>query len=215
MKIIFSFLLSALLLLTFDVSAQYDPKALAILDEMSEKYQNIPAFKATFIYSLENPDQNINEDFSGEILVKGEKFRLNMGGQEIINNGATVWTYLEEANEVNVDNYDAQDGDLNPTQIFNAYKSGYKYLYLEEESNADEALEIIDLIPEDKNAQFFKVRLEINKSDKTLKSWRIFDRNGNRYLYDIDKFDPTIEASNADFEFDKNNHKGVEVVDLR
>jgi outer membrane lipoprotein-sorting protein len=206
-----------LILLTVigSVSAQKDTKALKILDEMSDKYKSIPAYKANFEYTLNNPNEGVNEDLTGEIVVKGEKFRLKLGGQEIINNGKTVWTYLPEANEVNIDNYDPNEGDMNPSTMYSAYRKGYKYVFLEERTEDGTVYNVVDLIPENRNNQFFKVRMKIDKEDKTLKSWEMFDTAGNVYMHTITSFDPNIDIANNYFEFDKSKHKGVEVIDLR
>jgi outer membrane lipoprotein carrier protein len=197
------------------VLAQYDPKALEVLDAMSAKYKSIPAFHAKFTYSLNNPEEKLKEDFEGDITIKGDKFRLKLGGQEIFNNGKTVWTYHQEVNEVNIDNYDPEEGDMSPTKIYSAYKQGYKYMYLEEKVENGQVYDIIDLVPEDKNMQFYKVRMKISRKDKTLKNWTIFDKNGNRYLYTIKEFNPNPGVNDAYFTFDKSKYKGVEVVDLR
>jgi len=51
--------------------------------------------------------------------------------QHVINDGVTVWTYLPEEKEVNIDNFDANADDVvNPSKIFDIYKKGYKYMYL-------------------------------------------------------------------------------------
>jgi outer membrane lipoprotein carrier protein len=195
--------------------AQYDSKAKEILDAMSKKYQAIGAFESDFSYSMENTTQSISEDFEGKIIVNGDKYRLKMGGQEIINDGNTVWTYLEEVNEVNIDNYDPSEGDISPTQIYNAYQRGFKYVYLEDESMNGETFQVVDLLPENANNQFFKIRLHINKANKTLKKWQIFDKNGTIYTYEISNFNPDAEISDAVFSFDTSQYQGVEVVDLR
>ncbi|WPP51036.1 LolA family protein [Catalinimonas niigatensis] len=208
-------LVMLLMLATQSVFAQYDPKAKEILDAMSKKYQTIGSFESDFSYSMENTTQSISEDFEGKIVVNGDKYRLKMGGQEIINDGNTVWTYLEEVNEVNIDNYDPSEGDISPTQIYNAYQRGFKYVYLEEETTNGETYQVVDLLPENTNNQFFKIRLHINKEDRTLKKWQIFDKNGTMYTYEISNFNPDAEISNAVFSFDTSKYKGVEVVDLR
>ncbi|WKN31011.1 outer membrane lipoprotein carrier protein LolA [Porifericola rhodea] len=195
--------------------AQYDPKAKEVLDAMSAKYQSIGSFESDFSYSMENPTQSISEDFEGEILVNGDKYRLKMGGQEIINDGNTVWTYLEEVNEVNIDNYDPDEGDISPTQIYNAYKRGFKYVFVEEETSEGNTYEVVDLLPENNNNQFFKIRLNIDKKNKTLKKWQIFDKNGTIYTYEISNFNPDADISNDVFSFDTSKYQGVEVVDLR
>ncbi|CAN5410541.1 hypothetical protein BH23BAC1_BH23BAC1_33860 [soil metagenome] len=214
MKTFFS-LLFIFLTVIGSVSAQKDAKALKILDEMSDKYKSIPAYKASFEYTLNNPNEGVNEDLTGEIVVKGEKFRLKLGGQEIINNGKTVWTYLPEANEVNIDNYDPNEGDMNPSTMYSAYRKGYKYVFLEERTEDGNVYNVVDLIPENRNNQFFKVRMKIDKKDKTLKSWEMFDSAGNVYMHRITSFDPDIDIANNYFEFDKSKYQGVEVIDLR
>jgi len=208
-----------LLLLMFGIYqagfSQYDPKALEILEEMSAKYNELSGFKAEFTYTLHNPQENINESFDGEVTVKGEKFRLKMGGQEIYNNGSTVWTYLPEVNEVNIDNYYPDAGDMTPSKIYSAYREGYKYLFLEEQQQEGNTFEIVDLVPEDPANQFFKIRLKIDKDLDALKGWEIFDKSGNRYNYNVTSFDPTASLGDNYFEFDPSQHKGVEVIDLR
>ena len=152
-------------------NAQYDTKAKKVLDAMSSKYKSIPSFKAKISQHLENEEENIDEKFNGEITVKGEMFKLVLAGQEIYNNGNTVWTYLEEVNEVNIDNYDPEEGETNPSTIYNAYKDGYKYVYLKSQSMSGKNYDVVDLIPEDKNLQYFKIRMVIDQKDKLLRSW--------------------------------------------
>ncbi len=194
--------------------AQYDPKAAAILDAMSSKYKSMPSFKAKFVYTLEAAN-NVKETSEGEIVVKGSKFILKIDGQEIINNGSTVWTYIKDANEVNVSNYEPDENDMNPTKIYSMYKKGYKYTFLEEKNENGKTYEVVDLIPEDRKPQIFKVRMEINKKDKTLKSWKIFEKNGNKYYYTVKEFIPDFKVEDNYFSFDVSKHKGVEVIELR
>lgn len=208
-----------LLLATFFITnalySQYDDKALQILDGMSKKYKEIPSFKANFSYSLMSDVTGVKETSKGEILVKGGKFILKLANQEIFNNGTTVWTYVKESNEVNVSDYQPDENEITPTKIYTMYKKGYKYVFVEEKTENGKVYETVDLIPEDKKNQVFKVRIDINKKDKSVKGWKIFEKNGNRYVYNIDSFTPQTALSDNVFNFDKTKYKGVEVVDLR
>jgi outer membrane lipoprotein-sorting protein len=195
--------------------AQYDPKALEILEAMSKKYRAYTSFEATLTSSLTNESEGVKEEFKGKIVVKGEKFRLSLDDQEIINNGATVWTYLPSAKEVNIDNYDPDSDDINPIKIFDIYKKGFKYLYLADKTEAGVVLEEVDLVPEKKDAQYFKIKMMIVKKDKSIQSWTMFDKSGNRYKYTITKFTPNIKVEDALFTFDPKKYPGVEVIDLR
>jgi outer membrane lipoprotein-sorting protein len=193
-------------------SGQNDPKAQEILDAMSKKYSEMSAFKAKFSYTLENTTSKIKETAEGEITVKGSKFKLKVGNQEIFNNGTTVWTYLKESNEVNISTYEPEEDDLNPTKIYTMYKKGYKYILMGEQNGNS----IVDLEPLDrKKSQLSKVRIVINKKDKTVKSWKIFEKNGNKYDYTVKTFTPNVQVTDSEFNFDKAKYPKVTEIDLR
>jgi outer membrane lipoprotein-sorting protein len=209
-------ILTACLLGAFTaLQAQYDPKALEILEAMSKKYKVIPSFEAAFSYRLTNEVEKINEEFKGKMMVKGDKYRLTLPEQEVINNGTTVWTYLPEAKEVNIDNFDLNSDDLNPSKFYEIYKKGFKYLYLEDKTEGGVLCEVVDLVPEKRDAQYFKVRMNIVKKDKTVHSWTMYDKAGNLYRYSITKFNPSAKLDDALFTFDPKKYPGVEVIDLR
>jgi outer membrane lipoprotein carrier protein len=182
---------------------------------MSKKYKAIPTFEANLTSSLTNETEGVNDEFKGKITVKGEKFKLSLDEQEIYNNGTTVWTYLPSAKEVNIDNYDPGSDDINPTKIFDMYKKGFKYLYLGDKTENGVVLEEIDLVPEKKDAQYFKIKMFIVKKDKTILNWTMFDRSGNKYKYAITKFTPNVKVDDAFFNFDVKKYPGIEVIDLR
>jgi len=195
--------------------AQYDPQALAILDAMSTKYKAYTTFEADLTTSLTNESDGVKEEYKGKITVKGDKFRLVLEDQEVINNGTTVWNYLPAANEVNIDNFDKNSDEINPSKIYEIYKKGFKYLFVEEKTETGQLCEVIDLVPEKKDAQYFKIRMNIVKKDKSIQSWTMFDKSGNRYKYTITKFTPNVSAEDSYFTFDKKKYPKVEVIDLR
>ncbi|MCO5271673.1 MAG: outer membrane lipoprotein carrier protein LolA [Cyclobacteriaceae bacterium] len=195
--------------------AQYDPKALEILEAMSAKYKSLNSFEANLTSSLTNETDGINEQFKGKITVKGNKFKLVIDDQEIINDGTTVWTYLPSASEVNIDNVDPDSDEMNPSKFYIIYKKGYKYLYLEDQTEGGVLCEVVDLVPEKKDAQYFKIRMNIGKKDKSIQSWTMFDKSGNRYKYTISKFVPNVKVDDSFFTFDPKKYPGVEIIDLR
>ncbi len=194
---------------------QYDPKALTILDEMSNKFKTYSSFKATFTFTLSNASAKINEVSAGELMVRGSKYRIKLPKMEIINNGTTVWNYMKEANEVNISTYDPADDDISPNKIYTMYKKGYKYTYIGDKVEAGKTYQIVELVPEDRKNRFFKVRLEINKIDKSIKNWTLYEKNGNIYEYSIKTFLPNTVADDTPFTFDKSKYPGVEIIDLR
>jgi outer membrane lipoprotein carrier protein len=194
--------------------AQYDPKALETLDAMSKKYKSIESFEANIVCNMTNEIDKVNEEFKGKITVKGDKFSLVLPEQEVINNGTTQWTYLPEAKEVNVDNYDPSSDDVNPSKILDMYKKGYKYLYIADKTEGGVVCEEIDLVPDKKDAQYFKIKMMITKKDKNIQSWTMFNKAGDRYKYTITKFSQA-KIDDAFFTFDPKKYPDVQVIDLR
>jgi outer membrane lipoprotein carrier protein len=214
MKRLFAYLFLLVCFVPF-AHAQQDPKAEKILEAMTRKYQSLKVFSASFNQTLENPKNKIKETMQGEIFVSGNKFRLKMKDQEIINNGTTIWTFMKSENEVNISDNDPEDQQMSPSAIFTLYKKGYKYALVDEIREAGQQYHIIELSPEDKNNPVFKVRLQINKKDNSLKNWTMFRDNGNRYVYTIRNFNPNPDVDANFFSFDKSKYKGVKVIDLR
>jgi outer membrane lipoprotein carrier protein len=211
---IFAFVL-LIVVKTALAQSQYDPKAFEILEAMSKKYKALPSFEANIAYTLTNETENINEEFKGKITVKGDKFRLTLPEQEVINNGTTIWTYLPEAKEVNIDNVDAKSDEVTPSKFYEIYKKNFKYIYLEDKTENGVVCEVVDLIPEKKDAQYFKIRMNITKKDKSIQSWTMFDKGGNKFKYSLTKFSSSIKVDDTFFTFDPKKYPGVEVVDLR
>ncbi|GHM99825.1 hypothetical protein WSM22_13150 [Cytophagales bacterium WSM2-2] len=196
-------------------TAQYDPKALEVLEAMSKRYKAITAFEAMFTSTLINESANVKDEFKGKMTVKGDKYRLELPEQQVYNNGTTVWTYLPGNKEVNIDNFDPKSDDLNPSKIFDMYKKGFKYMLLGDKTEGGVPCDEIDLVPEKKDAQYFKIKMMISKKDKSVQNWSMFDRSGNRYKYVITKFTPNVKVDDNFFAFDIKKFPGVEAIDLR
>ena len=198
--------------------AQIDQKAKDILDKMSDKYQSIPVYKTNFVYRLTNKVENVDEQFAGEIMVKGEKYVLMMSDQEIYNDGETIWTYIKEANEVNVDYYMPNEGDLSPNNIYSAYKKGYRFRWIENKKIGSRTLDVIELQPEDPKDPdkiFHRIVLNIDQTDYTIHSWEMYDRAGNVFSYTISGFNPNFKAEDSFFAFSESKYPNAEIVDLR
>lgn len=138
-----------------------------------------------------------------------------MAGQEIFNNGQTVSTFIKETNEVNISNFDPAEEGINPAKIYTIYKKGYKYTFLEEQKAGTKVYEVVELTPEKSNTQIAKLRITVDKKDKSVKSWRITTKDGKKQNFKIDKFTAINNLTDAYFNFDKNKYPGVEVIDLR
>ena len=205
--LILNLLLPAGLLLAQSKSEQ----AKEILDKMSANYQAFEAYNAQFVYRFINEMDGFEETVSGELLVSGERFRLRLAGQEVFCDGQTLWTYIEENNEVNIDNYYPEEMEMSPTRIYDAYKKGFAISLIS--TTSKEA--VINLVPEDVDQNFNSIDLKIDLESNTLLSWIIRDKGGNEYHYAISSIDPQVKPVPSDFVFKPQLYPGVEIIDLR
>ncbi len=197
------------------VFAQGDKKAKDILSGVSSKYKSYKSMKAEFSYTLENPQAKIKETQEGSIVLSGAKYRLAIAGQEVICDGKTVWTYMKEAKEVQVNDVDPTAEGIKPSEIFTMYEKGFLYKFVDEKTVGGKVVQNLELTPTDKSKEFFKIKLSVDKSSKQIVKSIIFDKNGNRYTYAIKKFTPNFVVNAGTFAFDAKKVPGIEVVDLR
>lgn len=194
-----------------NVTAQNDKKAASILDAMSNKYKALKSFQAIFTYT-----QAGEKPLKGDATVKGTMFKLKLAGQEIFNDGKTMATFIRETNEVNIQDFDPNEvGELNPTRIYSAYKKGFKYSFIKETTENGQVYEEVQLAPTNKTSQVTKVNIKVNKKDKSIKSWKVFQKNGQEITYNVERFVPNIAVADNAFTFNAKQYPGVEVVDLR
>jgi outer membrane lipoprotein-sorting protein len=191
-----------------------DPKAKAILDEVSAKTKTYSSIKAEFTMVMQGKDKTKKpESQKGALQLKGNKYKLDIKGQEIIADGKTSWTYLKDNNELQVNNVDPNTNEgVTPTTIFTIYEKGYKYKF-DSETATTQTINLYPLNPDKK--KFHTLKLVINKAKKQIASFTFFMKDGNVFDYTINTFVTDIEIPDTTFVFDTKAHPGIDVVDLR
>lgn len=205
------------ILFTSQAISQTDPKAKEILDQLSAKTKAYSTIKADFNYTLDNDAEDMHETQSGLIATKGNKYYLKIAGQEIRCDGKNIWTYLKDANEVQISELEEGNSDqITPTAIFTMYEKGFRHKYIKEETINGVATVIIHIFPLDLDSKsYHTVKLYINKSKMELSKIEIMGKEGDTYTYIIKSFQPNVSLGDEYFTFDKSKFPGVEVVDLR
>jgi outer membrane lipoprotein-sorting protein len=222
MKKLTLMILASALVLT-NAFAQKDKDARLILNKLSTQYRSYDAVKTDFTLLIDNAQANIKQTQTGTLVAKSKtnKYKVTIYqtgqtiSQEIISDGKSQWTYLKDANEVQLAAADNSDEAFNPAKIFTMYEKGYKYIYTGLQKAGGKTYQAIDLTPEDEKASFFKVRLMVDKVKNQLYSAMIFDKNGSHYTYTLKTFAPVAGLTDAAFTYDKKAHPGAELVDLR
>ncbi len=158
-----------------------DPKASALLDEVSTKTKSYKSIKVDFSVAMVNAKARINEEKSGTLWLSGDKYRMSASGQTIFCDGKTIWTYIPESNEVQINLLDNKDDAMTPSKLLTSYNSNYKSKIIKEK-NGDPGTEYVELIP-NSSKNFTKAILGIDKAKKQIRSFVLYDKSGNTYTY--------------------------------
>lgn len=203
-------------IVTAQVKTDSDPKAKAILDEVSAKTKSYSSILVEFEYSIVNKKENISEKETGKLLLKGKKYRIEIPGQEIICDEKTVWTFLKDANEVQINIPQTDDQSVNPTSIFTLYEKGFKFQFVQEETIQGKICQVIKLFPQNPGQKpYHTIKLVIDKTSRQLTSLEVYGKDGGTTTYLIKKFVANPAVDDSTFTFIAAEHPGIEVIDLR
>jgi outer membrane lipoprotein-sorting protein len=207
---------SFFILLSTIAFSQTDKKAQEILDGLSKKYKSMKSIKAVFSIEIKNEKDKSKQVQNGTIFIKGQKYKLQIAGQEIISDGKTRWTYVKDANEVQIDHQKTDENSITPTNVFTMYEKGWKSKYNGEEQKKNSTYQLIELVPVDaKSKNIFKVKLTIDKNQKTISTAVMYDKNGSIQTLTIDKFIADGAGDDAIYIFNSGSYAGAEILDLR
>ncbi len=209
-------IISAILLfIVLAANAQIlDKKAIAILDAVSAKTKSYKTLKIEFKYTMDNKTENIHENMNGVVFIKGGKYNLDIAGQNVICDGKTMWTYIKDAQEVQINNIPTDEESISPDKLLTSYNKDYKSKYIKQTVQNGVTVDIIDLVPV-KGKKIYKVRLLIDSNKKLIVSSTLYNKNGATFTYEVTKFTADLTINDSKFTFKASDYPGVEVIDMR
>lgn len=195
-----------------------DPQAKKVLDKIRKKYDGYKTLEAAFSLAIEVPQQS-KESQKGSIGQEGDKFRLDMDQQVIVNDGKTTWVYLKKNNEVQINNTEKGSDDnafMTPKELLSRYQKGdYLYALVDKTTEGGKVLTQIEFKPKDKKSEYSKLRVAVDEKAGTIQSVKAFGKDGSRYTFVITRHSPNKKFAADYFTFDAKKYPGVRVEDLR
>ena len=143
----------------------------ALLKEVSDKLLAQENVSLQFNYNLYSAEASINQETSGKVQLKGEKYRFEYLGIIQINDTKNTYTIVPENEEVTiVSNQDAGE-EMNPAKILSFYNEGYRFQWDIAQNVGNRKIQYIKLIPIDSNSDIAYILLGIdNQKRKCIKS---------------------------------------------
>lgn len=205
---------------TFSQSADSDPQATAILEKLRNRYEGFKSMEADFTLTLEIPDEG-QEVQNGKLVQKGDKYRLDLETQSIYNDGEALYLYLRNNNEVQINDIPSEEeaedaGILSPKDILRIYEKGdYVYALTNQYAAKGKLIQEIEFKPLDKDSEYNKLRLAVDKKTNDVVSIIAFGKDNSRYTLAISKLTANPTYADAYFKFDAKKFPGVYIEDLR
>ena len=165
------------------------------------------AYEGRFTLLYYNAANDATDKQSGEITLKGNKFRITLAGNETKFDGKIQWMFVSEFNEVSITEPTAEElKEISPLAMIEYYVS-------KDRISEGEDGEINFYPTEPKESEYFRVELRINKSNLPSKLV-IYQKNGDKITLVWDSLNKT-KVDDSYFYFDTTKYPNVEVNDLR
>jgi outer membrane lipoprotein-sorting protein len=194
--------------LTAAVFAQSDDeKAKSLLNEVSAKVKAYKNISIDFKYELNNVSENINQQTKGSVIIKGEKYILEILGVTRIYNGKTLFNISPEDEEVTISSENTDDeGTITPSKMLSFYEDGYRYKMDIVQNVKGRKIQYIKLNPIDSNSEIKHVLLGIDAMTKHIYNLIEVGKSGINTTLTVNSFKTNQPISETLFNFDQGKY---------
>lgn len=195
-----------------------DPAAKIILDAVSKKYEGYTTIQTDFELEMAFPEQEV-EVQKGTLARNGNKYRVTFGTQEILSDGNAVYLVMHSNKSVQINDMPDPNEDmgfLSPESIFTFYDNGqFIYRLMDTQTENGKAVHFIEFKPVDRNSEYSKLRMVVERDSKKVVRVLAFSKDGSRYTFKLKNLQPNKKFASDYFEMTKNKFPNYYVEDLR
>ncbi len=194
------------LVITFSLPAQNKGKSL--LNEVSKKVKSYNNIAIDFKYILENTSENIKQETQGDVVLQGDKYRLNILGITRLYDGKTTYNISSEDEEVTISSKTDDDEDnITPSKMLSFYEDGYTYAMDIQQNIKGRKVQYVKLTPIDSNSEIKKILLGIDANTKHIYNLIQIGKNGTKTTLTVNSFKTNKPISKTLFTFDANKYQ--------
>lgn len=210
-------ILSLALLVAFAAGAQSNKEAQKLLNEVKAKTKAYKTQTINFVNEIDAPTGNPNQPRSsrktrGIAKIKGNKYRIEMGGFFLINTGKKAYMVYPDDEEINVVNTAEQQYNLTPEGILSSYDKGFSMAMAGKETINGKTIQYIRLKPK-AAADVKEIIIGINMATKQLYSYKQFSHDDVITTLTVEKYVTNTALSDDLFSIDTAEFKDFEVYE--
>jgi outer membrane lipoprotein-sorting protein len=200
-------LILTVLLSTNALLAQNDAKAKALLTEVSNKAKAYKNITIDFKYVLENLKENINQETRGDVVMEGNKYKLNILGITRIFDGKKLYTISPEDEEITVSTEDGSDENtITPSKMLSFYEKGFTYKMDIIQNIKGRKVQYVKLTPIKSASEIKYVLLGIDNETKHIYNLIEVGKNGTKTTLTVNSFKTNEALSKSLFTFDSSKY---------
>ncbi|MCL2510800.1 MAG: outer membrane lipoprotein carrier protein LolA [Bacteroidales bacterium] len=204
----------AIILVSTAVAFAQKVEPQALLKQASEKAATYQTISANFTFSLKNTAAKLDDSQKGKIMVKGDKYRLEVARQIVLCDGKTIYTIMPDAKEVQINDLEDMDDIITPSKVFTDYYKNFTAKSVTEKTIKGTVCQVIELESAKKN-EFTKAVLTIAKSDLMPQEIQMTDKKGTLHTYTLENCKVNQPIEDAVFTFTSSDYKDYDVIDMR
>ena len=194
------------------IFAQNNTDAEALINNILSSVQN-SAIKSNFTLKVSEKNSVNSHTSSGTILLKANKFYLDLEDTKAWFDGKTQWAYMVQGNEVSItEPTEIELAETNPMAILSAYK---KNCFIKFSKKKSSQFHIVEMTPKVKNKDLLKIEVQINKTNSNLASIILTAKNGSTTSLILSSYQKGVKTTDDVFVFNKAKYKNATMNDLR
>ncbi|MDO6759132.1 outer membrane lipoprotein carrier protein LolA [Tamlana sp. 2_MG-2023] len=208
-----NFITIFLIALSFNAIGQNDAEDL--LNHVSKKIKNYDNISLDFKYTLENPSENIKQETKGDVVLQGEKYRLNILGVTQLFDGTKLYSISTEDEEVTISSHVENDTDvITPSKMLSFYEDGYTYTLDIKQDIKGRKIQYVKLTPIDSNSEIKNILLGIDDQTKHIYNLIQIGGNGTKTTLTVNSFQTNEQLSKNVFTFDATKYEDYYINNL-
>lgn len=181
--------------------------------QVRARYGETTTFTAHFNQHTSSAFLDSDERYAGRLLLQGNKYRVETGGQTIVSSGENLWIHNIAEHQVLLSSAEDESDDFSLVSFLNEFDSAYAVTELPDTTIQGERLRALYLAPTDPFATFQTVTMWMRPEDAAIVRLRVVDQSDVVMLFMLSDIAFPATLPDSTFYFDV--PEGTELVDLR
>ena len=192
-----------------------DKDAIDIINKSKSKLKDTKSLIFDYSFISRQPDSE-PVITNGKGMQKGEKYFIEMGDKNLYCDGNSLIVYFNTMNEAQINDMPEESNQMTPSGVLNSFDpEEYIFVLAPDKKEKGKSYYNIILKPQDKYSEYAKIELLIDKNSLLPHKVIMIMKDGTKNILEINSIKMNQDINNNVFIFNKAEHPGVSVEDLR